>query len=141
MNFWVGVASAEHVRLAVAGGFCQLCHGKQAALSLLKPGDGLVYYSLKEGMRGGKSLQAFTAIGKVQSGEVKQVALSPQFKPYRRAVTFHYCQYAAIRPLLDQLSFASGQGAWGVLFRRGAFEIEAADFSLIARAMQPMEHI
>jgi hypothetical protein len=27
-SYWIGVASRDHVRSAVAGEFCQLCHGK-----------------------------------------------------------------------------------------------------------------
>ena len=31
-RFWIGVASKEHVKLGVAGGFSQLCHGKAQPL-------------------------------------------------------------------------------------------------------------
>ncbi|WP_242596564.1 hypothetical protein [Enterococcus plantarum] len=32
MNSWIGVASKNNVEIGVAGGFCQLCHGKSAPL-------------------------------------------------------------------------------------------------------------
>lgn len=32
MNFWIGVASKEHVQIGQDGGFAQLCHGKEQAL-------------------------------------------------------------------------------------------------------------
>jgi len=44
-QYWIGVASAEHVRRGRAGGFMQLGHGKQAPLRRVKPGDRIVYYS------------------------------------------------------------------------------------------------
>ena len=50
MRYWVGVASREHVLLGVAGGFCQVCHGKQAPLARMKRGDWILYYSPKTGM-------------------------------------------------------------------------------------------
>ena len=36
---WIAIASAEHVRRGVAGGFAQVCHGKAAPLRRLAPGD------------------------------------------------------------------------------------------------------
>ena len=43
-RFWIGVASREHVRLGVAGGFSQLCHGKAHPLKRMAVGDWLIYY-------------------------------------------------------------------------------------------------
>ncbi len=63
MRYWVGVASRDHVLLGVAGGFCQVCHGKQAPLARMKQGDWILYYSPKTGMNSGEKVQAFTAVG------------------------------------------------------------------------------
>lgn len=38
MKFWIGTVSKEHVMKGVAGGFCQVCHGKQAPLNRMKKG-------------------------------------------------------------------------------------------------------
>ena len=43
-NYWIGVASADHVARGRADGFMQVCHGKAAPLRRIKPGDGVVYY-------------------------------------------------------------------------------------------------
>ena len=64
-RYWIGVASRDHVRKAVEGGFCQFSHGSDAAVRRVQPGDGIVYYSPREQMRGGEAVQAFTAIGMV----------------------------------------------------------------------------
>lgn len=135
MNCWIGVASREHVRLAVAGGFCQLCHGKAAALRRLQPGDGLIYYSPREGMGSGCPVQAFTAIGVVLADAPRKVDQGAGFQPFRRSVRYLPATEAPIRPLLSKLSFTCGKVSWGYVFRRGLFRIEAADYGLIAEAM------
>jgi len=67
-RFWIGVASRDHVRRGVAGGFCQLGHGKAAPIRRLAPGDWIAYYSPRESYPDGALLQAFTAIGEVSWG-------------------------------------------------------------------------
>ena len=47
MKYWIGTVSQEHVLRGVAGGFCQVCHGKAAPLNRMKRGDWLLYYSPK----------------------------------------------------------------------------------------------
>jgi hypothetical protein len=61
--------------------------------------------------------------------------MTPQFHPWRRRVAFVPAQEAPIRPLLDSLSFVKDRRQWGMVFRRGLFEIPEADFRVIARAM------
>ena len=132
---WIGVAGREHVRRAVEGGFCQLNHGRDAPVRRLSPGDLIVYYSPREGMRSGEPLQAFTAIGEVLEGEPYQVDLTPMFRPVRRDVRYFDAVDASIRPLLGTLSFTKGRRSWGQELRRGTFAIDWADCQLIARAM------
>jgi hypothetical protein len=134
--YWIGVASREHVRRGLAGGFCQLSHGKAAPLRRLKPGDRIVYYSPRERMDEGEPLQAFTAIGEVGAGEPYPFDMGGGFVPYRRAVRFYRASDAPIRPLLPILSFSRGRPNWGMLLRRGLFAIEKADYEIIAKAMQ-----
>ena len=43
-GYWIGVASRDHVRTGVTGGFCQFGHGKQQPVKRLAPGDLIVYY-------------------------------------------------------------------------------------------------
>jgi hypothetical protein len=134
MKHWIGVASRDHVRRGVAGGFAQLGHGKRAPLARMKRGDWLVYYSPRTQLEGGEPVQAFTALGQV-TGEIEQVTLEG-WCPYRRAV--HYTletHEAPIRPLLEHLSFITDLQRWGYPFHRGHFAVSEPDFQLIARAM------
>jgi len=134
-RFWIGVASRDHVRAGVAGGFCQLCHGKAAPLRRMQPGDRIAYYSPRTAMRGGAPVQAFTAIGEVVAGAPYPFDMGGGLVPHRRDVRFLPAHDAAIAPLLETLSFTRGRRSWGVAFRRGVFEATAADHAAIAAAM------
>jgi len=134
-NFWIGVVSKAHVQIGVRGGFIQLNHGKKAAVQRLKAGDMLAMYSPRTDYPDGAALQAFTAIGTVASGEVYQVEMTPDFKPFRVDVRFHDCHDAPIRPLIDELSFIKDKAHWGAAFRFGYLRVPEADFTRIARAM------
>lgn len=134
-TYWVGVASREHVRVGVAGGFCQLCHGKAAQLERLAPGDRIVYYSPREGMRAGAPVQAFTAVGVVRDDPPRRADMGGSFMPYRRDALFFPAAEAPIKPLLAQLAFTRGRRSWGMAFRRGVFRIAEGDYRLIVAAM------
>ena len=133
-NFWIGVVSKAHVQIGVRGGFIQLNHGKKAAVQRLKAGDMLAMYSPRTDYPDGAALQAFTAIGTVASGEVYQVEMTPDFKPFRVDVRFHDYHDAPIRPLIDELSFIKDKAHWGAAFRFGYLRVPEADFARIARA-------
>jgi len=134
-DHWIGVVSRSHVRLGIEGGFIQLSHGKKAPLQRFHAGDGLLIYSPKTAYPDGDALQAFTAIGRVTSGDIYQVEMSPDFKPYRVDVEFLPCREAPIRALIDELSFIKSKTHWGAAFRFGLLKVPAEDFGLIAEAM------
>lgn len=133
--YWIGVASRDHVRRGVAGGFCQLSHGKASPLRRLKAGDRIVYYSPREKMGEGDPVQAFTAIGEIAEAEPEPFDMAGGFVPYRRAVKFYVVREAPIRPLLQRLSFTRERPNWGMIFRRGLFAMDRADYDIIAQAM------
>jgi hypothetical protein len=139
-DYWIAVASAEHVRRGRAAGFMQLGHGKRAPLQRVKPADHIVYYSptVVYGQQDG--LRSFTAIGVVADREPYQVDMSKDvgcsFTPYRRDVTWAKSKEAPIAPLLDKLEFTAGKSNWGYKFRFGLFAISEDDFCLIAEAME-----
>lgn len=134
-RYWVGVASRDHVLVAVRGGFCQLNHGKEAPMKRLGPGDRILYYSPRAKMQAREPLQAFTAIGEVLQGEPYQAKQSERFQPFRRDVRYFDAREASIRPLLPDLCFAQGRASWGQVMRRGTFRIKPADYCIIAEAM------
>jgi len=46
------------------------------------------------------------------------------------------CTEAAVRPLIEQLDFIPNKKSWGIVFRRGFFEISERDFGVIEAAMR-----
>jgi hypothetical protein len=135
MANWIAVASAEHVRRGVEGGFMQVCHGKAGPLRRIKPGDGVAYYSPSETFGGTDRLQAFTAIGRVREGDPYLFDMGGGFRPYRRNVAWADPTVAPIRPLLETLEFATGNANWGYRLRFGVLEIGERDFGVIAGTM------
>jgi EVE domain len=133
--YWLAVASAEHVRCGRSEGFMQVSHGKAAPLKRIKPGDRVVYYSPSVKLGGKDKLQAFTAIGTVQDREPYVFDMGKGFTPCRRDVAWARAKDAPIRPLLDRLEFTAGKPNWGYQLRFGLSPISAADFRLIATAM------
>src|SRR5690606_25722074 len=88
-KYWCGVVSTEHILRGVAGGFCQVCHGKRAPLARMKPGDGIVFYSPVTKFQSNDKCQAFTAIGRIVGDSPYQFEMTPDFIPYRRDVEYY----------------------------------------------------
>lgn len=135
VRYWVGVASQDHVARGVAGGFCQLCHGKAAPLRRMSRGDWIVYYSPKVRLDGDELCQQFTAIGQVAGNDVYVFEMAPRFAPFRRDIRFLEARGTPIRPLVEQLSFIRDPKRWGYAFRFGHLEMSRQDFELIAAQM------
>lgn len=135
-RYWIIVASREHVRLGVAGGFAQAGHGKRSGLARMHAGDGIVYYSPKREFGGNEPLHAFTAIGEVADDEIVQVEMTPDFKPFRRKVKYQETGEVLIEPLVNDLEFIRNKKSWGFAFRFGLVEIGQPDFERIKAAFE-----
>lgn len=134
---FVAVACREHVQRGQAGGFLQVCHGKLGPLRKLSPGDRVAYYSPTSVFGAGEKLQAFTGLCEVLPGEPYPVDLGDGFVPHRRDVRWLSRAVAPIRPLVGRLEFT--RGAWGMLLRRGLFEVSGHDLSLLSEALAAPE--
>ncbi len=135
-NYWIGIASWDHVSIGIKGGFFQLCHGKQQPLSRMKKGDWIIYYSPKETFGGKTVLQKFTAIGKVDDDDIYQYEMSPNFIPWRRNIKFlQNIIPVNIHEMIDELDFIEDKKHYGAKFRFGHFKINEHDFLRIATKM------
>jgi predicted RNA-binding protein len=135
LKYLIAVASQDHVKNGVAGGFAQVCHGKQGPLKRMAEGDWIIYYSPTKKFGEKKPYQHFTAIGRIVEGEPYTFFMNNDFIPWRRNVQFLPSKDAAIEPLIDKLSFIHDKQRWGFPFRWGCFEIPYADFYIIAQVM------
>ncbi|MBC6109991.1 EVE domain-containing protein [Pedobacter fastidiosus] len=138
-RYWIVVASKDHVKRGIDGGFMQANHGKLPPLKRLKENDWVIFYSSKKIMETADKCQAFTAIGKVKAEEPYLVNVSENFKPYRRNINFFHCDEVSILPLVADLEFIENKKSWGYPFRFGFFEIKKPDFDLISKKM--MENV
>ncbi|OSQ44166.1 EVE domain-containing protein [Thalassospira sp. MCCC 1A01428] len=136
-RYWMGVACARHARAGRDGGFAQLGHGKQSAISGLQKGDWIIYYSPREEIDGGVPVQAFTTIGQITSEKPYQADQSMGFHPHRVDVDYLLAATPApIRPLLEELELTQGRAAyWGFVMRGAKRKLSEADFQKIALAM------
>jgi len=135
MKYWVGLASKEHVKAGVEGGFCQLCHGKAYPLKRMAVGDWVVFYSSKDKFKQKMPCQKFTAIGQVAGEEVYAFEMTKNFTAFRRDIQFKDANEVDIRPLISDLSFIPDKKHWGYPFQSGHFEINKQDFQRVATAM------
>jgi hypothetical protein len=141
MRFWLAVVHRDHVRRGVEQGIAQVNHGSKSGIARLHPGDGLVYYSPKDGYPDGAALRAFTAIGRVAEGGPWQAAPMAMgdrggVAPWRRRVEYlDDVTEAPIEPLLPVLELTRSTPNWGWIMRRGLLELTAHDFGLIAHEM------
>ncbi len=129
-------ASRSHAERGKKSGFSQLGPGKAAPLRRMGMGKWPVYYSPKREMTEGRSLQMFTAIGKVVGKSVCAYTLLPAFTPFRRDAEYPQCKTPFILPLVGELPLHSRFQHWGAPFRTGHFEITEDDFLSIGDAME-----
>jgi hypothetical protein len=124
-RYWIGVASREHVRLGVKGGFAQFSHGKLAPARRPSQVDWVIYYSRKVKLGEAEPCQKFVAIGRVADAEPFRVEQSPGLEPWRRKIRYERAAEADIHPLIERLSFIKSKTRWGAAFRFGFFEISS----------------
>lgn len=135
MTFWLGVASAEHVRRGVSLGIAQIGHGQRGGLAKMQAGDSIVYYSPRESLADSKpTLQAFTAMGHVLDDTIWQ-ADEGDFQPWRRRLAYVAgATPAALSAIRDHLELTA-QPNWGYSLRRGLIELSEHDFRVIEAEM------
>ncbi|RZK92664.1 MAG: EVE domain-containing protein [Pedobacter sp.] len=140
-KYWIIVASKDHVKMGVATGIAQACHGKSSLLKRMKKDDFVVYYSGKQTMGKPEKCQEFTALGKVIDDETYRFQGLEDFCPYRRYIDFLQCEATSIIPLIGQLNFIQNKKSWGYPFRFGFFEINKYDFDLISSKMLTYRYV
>ncbi len=134
-KYWMSVVSKDHIQNGIAWGISQVCHGKGSPLKRMRAGDWMINYSSVKSLEHKEKLQAFTAIGRVKTGEVYQVDMGNGFHPFRVDMEYFPCKEVAIQPFIESLSFIKNPKQWGYPFRFGHFEITRDDFLMIAGAM------
>lgn len=119
---WVIVASREHARRGVSGGFVMANHGKRAPLARMSPGDGLLIYSPTTTYPDGEPLRAVTVVGEVTGAAPEPSdAIAGGF---RRAAALREIEPLPLDDLRPHLPVSR--------LRFGFFELDPADAAAIA---------
>ncbi len=132
---WLAIACADHVARGRSGGFMQVCHGKDAPLRRVRPGDRVICYSPTRAFQVRDGLQSFTAFGTASGTAPYRVDMGGGFRPFRLDVEWQAADVVPIRPLLQQLELTRGKANWAYPFRFGILAISDADCAVIAGAM------
>ena len=135
MKYWISVVSNDQVQAGVEGGFIQAAQNKSGPLRALVKGDVIFFYAPGTLFRGGKILQAFTAIARVADDDPYPTEMSAGARLWRRGATSLACDETPIAPLISLLDFIRDKAGWEMSLRRGMFEIGNDDARRIAEAM------
>lgn len=124
---WVIVASRDHAKRGVSGGFVMANHGKRAPLARMSPGDGVLIYSPTTTFPHGEPLRAVTIVGEVTGEEPEPSDVVTG--GFRRAASLREIEPLPLGEIREHLPSSR--------LRFGFFELEAADaeaiWALLAR--------
>ncbi|MEQ1977499.1 EVE domain-containing protein [Xenorhabdus sp. SGI240] len=135
MKHWIAVISRAHARLAADSGFLQVCHGKAGPLRKTRAGDEVFIYCPRSEMKSGEILKTVEYQCVFTHDDIYQVEQFPGFKPFRKDVIFDPSFQSVVLKDIDGLEFTANP-QWGMLARRGFFEISTNDAARIRTAMR-----
>lgn len=123
---WVLVASRDHARRGVEGGFVMANHGKRAPLARMSVGDRVVIYSPTTTFPRGEPLRAVTIVGEVTGAEPEPSEAIPG--GFRRRATLREVEPIPLAEIRDHLPVTR--------IRFGFFEVDdAAAAAILDRAV------
>lgn len=133
-NYWVGVASRNHVVQGATSGMFGIGHGKRQPLEQMAAGDKIVFYAPKiDHTKTGKAnvFQKFKGFGTVLDEPIFTIDIAGTCA-FRRKIQFEGIeQEAPIQPMIEQLDFIPNKAKWGFPFLRGYVAISKKDWELI----------
>jgi len=118
---WVIVASRDHARHGVNGGFVMANHGKRSPLVQMSPGDGVLIYSPTTTYPHGEPLRAVTIVGEVTGDEPEPSDVIAD--GFRRAASLREIEPLPLEEIREHLPVSR--------IRFGFFELDAADAEAI----------
>ncbi|MFN7161299.1 MAG: EVE domain-containing protein [Candidatus Gracilibacteria bacterium] len=134
MNYWIGVATLDHLERGFEKGMFGIGHGKKAPLEMMKGGDRIVFYLPKKdyGVSSTENkYQRFRGFAVIDDGEVFSETVGDGCK-FRKKLTFLDMEKeVAIAPLIGKLSFIKDTKRWGFPFMKGYIKITKEDWNVI----------
>ncbi|QIM22349.1 EVE domain-containing protein [Phycicoccus sp. HDW14] len=124
-RYWVLVASRDHARRGLEGGFVMANHGKRAPMARMSRGDAVIVYSPTTTFPKGEPLRAVTFVGEVTGDEPEPSTVIPG--GFRRRAALREVAPVPLADIREHLPTAS--------IRFGFFELDAAaGEAVLARA-------
>lgn len=132
MKHWIAVISYEHALLASKMNILQVCHGKKGPLTATRAGDEVFIYCPRTEMLNGKELKLIAFRCNFLDDQIYQYEQTPTFKPFRKDVIFDKNFVPAYIKDVTGLELIQNPH-WGMLARRGFFEISQHDADLLKK--------
>jgi hypothetical protein len=103
----------------------------------MKPGDGIIFYSARQQIKGKDLCQRFTGIATIQNGDAYQDSSHESFRAWRRHAKFEKeAKEVDVRSVLPKLAcLNNGAVGWGRALMRGVMKIGEDDFRVVKEAM------
>jgi hypothetical protein len=114
---WVIVASRDHARRGVSGGFVMANHGKRSPMTRMSAGDSVLIYSPTATYPHGEPLRAVTIVGEVTGEEPEPSDVIPG--GFRRAASLREIEPLSLEEIREHLPTSR--------IRLGFFELDTAD--------------
>ncbi|NHN56597.1 EVE domain-containing protein [Calidifontibacter sp. DB0510] len=121
---WVIVASRDHARRGVEGGFIMANHGKRAPVARMSLGDRVLVYSPTTTYPEGKPLRAITIVGEVTGADVepstvieggyRRAAMLREITPITLAEIRHLLPTSRIRYGFFELPTDAAEEIWSM---------------------------
>lgn len=132
---WIAVVHKSLAMIMAQHGFVAFSHGKKSAADKVAPGDSVILYAPKTDFEG-DPVQAFVGLATVTGEHATERSFpGTDLTAWARDAQFRESRDVPVKPMLDALGFVSNPRYWGMAFRRSLFEISAADFNHIQKAM------
>lgn len=126
---WVIVASRDHARRGVDGGFVMANHGKRSPLARMSPGDGVFIYSPTTTYPHGDPLRAVTIVGEVTgdgpepsdviAGGFRRAARLREIEPLLLDQIREHLPVSRIRFGFFELDTVDAEAIWALLAQQG----------------------
>ena len=125
---WVVVASRDHARRGVGGGFVMANHGKRAPVARMSRGDGVLIYSPTTSFPDGEPLRAVTIVGEVTgdepepseaiAGGYRRAAALREIEPLPLELIRRHLPVARIRFGFFELDPSDAEAIWALVEQR-----------------------
>lgn len=127
-RYWVVVASRDHARRGVRGGFVMANHGRRAPVARMAVGDRVLVYSPRTAHPDGEPLRAITVVGEVTGDEPepsevieggwRRAAALREVQPLPLAAVREHLPVARIRFGFLEVDADAGAAIWALVSDR-----------------------